>query len=451
MAFFKKFELGIFFIIFASVLWITQANYKTDERITADEIRYIKYAVSMHKHDVFGLFDGRKTDKKPEFGRANVPLYPSLIAGAMAVDPDFADSMICHVENRENEQCKKPFKIFYIAQLMLALAVLFFTFLIARNLSQNRIVPWLAALLIVGSGVLAEFSSIFMTEIMALPLFCGVLYFCLRFYETKHLRWVILLGISLGLMTLVRPSYMYLFYGFILFFTGYTVFRFSKTSLFSLLALILLFTVVIAPWSLRNKKHFDSYALTHSEYGEIILTERTNYNQMSWPEVGVAMIYWLPDFGDSLAEKIFPEHLHNKLGWHDKSYYGQGVHKRITQMTEELGSRDKIVSHLVKTEVLTPKHIATTFPLAMRGLYVSKYWGLVGLIAFVLLLIQTIRKKDYRLLIISLPVLYMVDFHAGLSVSIPRYNLVLITLYGISMAWYLEKYGHKFFTKIRSS
>lgn len=448
MSFIKKFQYPVFFIVFFLMLLVAQTTFEKPDRVTADELRYIKYSVAIYKYGVFGLFEGRDASEAPKVGRANVPLYPSLIAGIMFIDSDFAESMICHVETKENEKCQKPFRLFYLAQILLALITLFFVFLIAKNLSQSEVVAWLAALLIVGSGVLSEFSSVFMTEILVLPFFSAFLFGCLKFYQTKYLRWIFFAALFLGLMTLSRPSFLYLFIGTMVFFSILATTKRDKLSVPSLLVVIITFISVITPWSLRNKAQFDSYALTHSEYSAIILIERTNYNQMSWPEVLTAFVYWLPDFGDSLSEKIFPEHLYKKLGWDNNSYYGQGAYDRLTKLSEELGSREKITGHIIRKEILTPKHIAVSVPLGMRGLYIAKYWGLVGLVSFLILLSSMMRKKDYRLLVVSLPALYMAAFHAGLSVSIPRYNLVLIIPYAISIAWYLEKYGRKTFTKI---
>jgi hypothetical protein len=62
---------------------------------------------------------------------------------------------------------------------------------------------------------------------------------------------------------------------------------------------------------------------------------------------------------------------------------------------------------------------------------------------------QAFRRKDYSILIMAAPLLFMVAFHAGLSVSIPRYNLPLIALYALAMAWYINLYAGKALAKIR--
>jgi len=221
----------------------------------------------------------------------------------------------------------------------------------------------------------------------------------------------------------------------------------DKASTLRLLILVIGFVATVMPWALRNKIQFGSYTLTSGGYAEAILIQRTIYNQMSWPEVGVAMIHWLPDFGDSLTKKMFSEHLYNKLGWGPGAYSDQQYNEQLRTLSEELGGKEKIFGHLIKEEVLTPKHVAVSVPLALRGTFISKYWGLAGFIAFIALLIQTLKKKDYSLLIMSLPLFYMVAFHAGLSVSIPRYNLPLVTLYAMSLAWYIHLLGTKLYKK----
>jgi 4-amino-4-deoxy-L-arabinose transferase-like glycosyltransferase len=444
-------EIPVFAAVFLIIFMLMAFQLQIPERVNADEIRYIKYAVAIHDHGVFGLFEERDASSPPPVGRANVPLYPALISVVMGLDPAFAESMVCLVENRDNTNCPKPFRLFYIMQMLLGFLTVLFIFLISRRLSQNKAVPWIAALLVSFSGIFQENAGVFMTEIIALPLFCGFLYALTRYYQQRDFLSVILIGLFLGAMTMVRPSYLYLFYAVIIFFTFYSFIHFEKRKLLQAFVILIGFLVVIAPWSVRNNIHFGSFALTHSDYAEIVLIERTNYNKMSWPEVGVAMIYWLPDFGDSLAEKLFPEKLYNKLGWDRDSYYGPRSRGRIDQLTDELGSRDKILGHVLKHDVLTTKHISVSVPLALRGMYIGKYWGLLGLIAFAVFLVHCLRTRRYDFIIISLPVLYMVAFHAGLSVSIARYNLVLMALYAFAMAYYLEKYGSKIVTKIRSA
>jgi len=449
MALLRRFERPLFVIFFGILLWGGHLKYDDSRVLSGDELRYMRYAVSLHEHGVFALAS-RDIQKAPLPGNANAPLYPVLLAGMMILDNAFAQSLACQINSSESgSDCTRHFEVFMVVQAGLALLSLFLIYVIVIRYTKNHVMAWLAALLALGSGIFAEFSSLFMTEILILPVFVALTLFCLLFYQDKRLRWVCAIAATLAALTLIRPSYLYLFYGFSAFFMTVFIIRREKKTAIAAGVFIAIFVLAVSPWAIRNKIHFDSFALTSGGYAEAILVQRVNYNQMSWPEVGVAMIYWLPDFGDSLVEKIFPPPLYEKLGWSEGSYYAQGYSVRIDDLTQALGGRDKVLKYLIEEEVLTPKHFAVSVPLAVRGVFIAKYWGLAGFIAFIALLIQTLRRGDYSLLAVGLPVFYMVAFHAGLSVSIPRYNLPLITLYALAMAWYINIYGYRFVSKIR--
>ncbi len=444
MTYLRKFELPLFAILFSVLLWTGLERSDRPYDFEGDDLRYISYAVAMQEHGIFGL-QSHDIDKAPQAGNANAPLYPVMIATIMMADAKFYKSMVCVTKSDDISNCPQEFDKFYMVQVFLGLLTLYFIYLIALQLSKNRIVGWLAAILAFASGILQEFAAIFMTEILILPAFCALLLFCLRYYNERKWPWLVAIAAALAFLTLTRPSYLYLFDGFVIFFGAVAMSQYKKETLINLAVIVAAFALFVAPWSLRNKAEIGTYSLTSGGYGEAILVQRINYNQMGWDEVGAAMIYWLPDFGDSLAAKIFPEPSYEKLGWDDRSYYAQGYGKQVEKLEKELGSKSAILPHLVKTEILTPKHVAVSIPLAIRGTFIAKYWGLVGFIAFLALLLRTWRSQSYGYALMALPLFYMVAFHAGLSVSIPRYNLPLMALYAPAMAIYLYLFVIKLF------
>ena len=445
----RRFEITIFFLFFLGVLWFSSPGAENKHIFKGDDLRYINYAVSLYRYGIFGLTHHEK-EKVPQPGNANAPFYPALIAGVMFIDKSFAESLTCIVKTNIGDDCKRNFQLFFFVQIVLSVLSLFFVYLLAIQLSRERVVGWLSALLAFSSGVFTEFSHVFMTEILILPSFLALILFTLMLYKTGMYRWAVLVGVAFAILILIRPAYLYLLYGFILFFIGVSALKPNKRTLCQLVSMIVVVIVLISPWSIRNKIHFNSFTLTSGNYAEAILIQRTNYNQMTWPEVGVAMLYWLPDFGDSVVPKIFSQPLYEKLGWGEGTYYAEQYEEKFKVLAEDLGGQEKVLPYLIKEELLSLKHVAVSVPLAFRGMYISKYWGLIGLIASTFLLIQTMRRKDFSILVISLPLFYMVVFHAGLSVSIARYNLPLIVLYALSMAWYINLYGQKCATKIRN-
>ena len=443
MCFAKNMNRIIFIIICALTLFVARPASDENYIFSGDDLRYISYAVALHEYGVFGSANKNHIDHPPSPDNMYGPLYPFLLAGVMKLDQELAESLICVNRQGVDKGCPQNFDIIFITQSMLALLSLFLIYMLAYYFSGYKSMGWLAGFLALASGVFQEFSFLLLTENIALPAFCALLLSCLLLYQRGDLRFLICIGVTLGILTLTRPSHLYLFYSFALVFAGLWVFQRRRRAGVRLLVLVAVFTVCVAPWAVRNKLKFDSYTLTSGGYAEYALITRTNYNQMSWPEVGVAMIYWLPDFGDSLAREIFPQELHVRLGWDQGTYYAQDHGKQIETLSRDLGGHDKVLQYLVREEVLSLKHIAVSVPLAVRGTFVAKYWGLVGFIAFVALGIYTVRRKNYALLVIAAPLFFMVAFYAGVSASIPRYNLPLITLYALSMAWYIRVYGTK--------
>lgn len=434
----------VFFLIFcALVLFVTRPTNHESHIFQGDDLRYISYAVALHEYSVFGLADKNHIDHPPQTGNSNAPLYPLLLAGVMKLDQKFSESLICINRQGADKDCPQDFDVMFIIQSVLALLSLLLIYMLAYYFSNYRIMGWLAGFFALSSGVFQEYSFNFLTENMILPAFCALLLFCLLLYQRGDLSFLVWIGITLGVLTLVRPSYLYLFYSFALLFASLWAFQKNHRAGMRFLLLAAVFTVCVAPWAIRNKLQFNSYTLTSGGYAEAILVQRTNYNQMSWPEIGVAMIYWLPDFGDSLAREIFPQKLHARLGWDKGTYYAQGYGKQIETLSRDLGGHDKILPHLIREEILSLKHIAVSIPLALRGTFIAKYWSLIGFIAFITLSVHTVKRRNYALLVIAAPLFFMVAFHAGLSVSVPRYNLPLIALYALSIAWYVRLYGTK--------
>ena len=443
-------ELVVLSVVISLLLFAFQGIKGNSVDPQADEKRYIFYSTALYEHGVFGLyyeqqdvpgFFEKHPDKPFAPTNANVPIYPMFVTGLMFLDRDFAETLVCFAHNVDGkgdiEACPSHYETVVIAQTLVSLVALLLVYMIALRLSRNRAMAWVSVFGAVISGIFTEFSTQFMTEIVILPVFFALMHLTLVFYDDRRLRWVFALGAVLGLLTLIRPSHLYLFYGFVLFFVGMIAVVRTKATFVRTLVLILGFVLCVSPWAMRNYNHFGSPKLTAGTYAGLVLSERIAYNRMSYAEWGASFLYWFPDVGDSLSEKFLPPSLYNKLGWEDGTYYRTYSKQIYFQNLEEAGGNDALLVYLLKEEILPDivKHVMVSIPLALRASFVAKYWGVVGFIAFLVLLYTTMRRKDYRLLVMSLPVLYMVAFNAGVSVSIPRYNFPLIALYAFAMAW----------------
>ena len=161
---------------------------------------------------------------------------------------------------------------------------------------------------------------------------------------------------------------------------------------------------------------------------------------MSEQEWRAAFIYWLPGYGETLAAKYLPASSYEKLGTDPNSYlYKEGSEIFDNGLAAVNGEREKLMAHLIRTEVLDRPiaHCLASIPLAWRGVLTGKYLAIVGLPCFIFLIFYALRNKHHQILALCLPATILIAFYAAVSVSIPRYNIYLIYYYGIASAWFV--------------
>jgi hypothetical protein len=87
-------------------------------------------------------------------------------------------------------------------------------------------------------------------------------------------------------------------------------------------------------------------------------------------------------------------------------------------------------------------HIAVSVPLALRGAYVSHWWGFVLLPVCLGVTATAFRRPGgERYLVLALPALFMLAFNALVAVNQTRYNLLLVPPYAVAGALALRAAG----------
>jgi 4-amino-4-deoxy-L-arabinose transferase-like glycosyltransferase len=434
-------DTAIAFAILIAIALFLGTVFMQQPRPHSDAIRYITYALNLERHGTFSLSAIDATDATP--GSGHTPLYPAWIAAFAAADSGLRDTLACVVRNDATQApCALDLRSIVTAQLVLAGVFLGCVWLLARRLSGSSRIAWLAALIALLARNPLQYANQILTEALLVPLL-GIFIVCLAIaYQERKPRWMLFAGAVLGLAALTRPAYAYLFYAMAPVLAAVALVRWRRPLLLGCALFAVAYGVVVAPWLLRNEIRFDRLALTTGYDGDIF-AQRVAFNHMGWGELGVAFIYWFPDFGDHLAAALFPQRYYDKLGWNAGSYYATVAPAVYAKAVAEAESRDAVVPLLLHTEVMAHpvKHALVSLPLAFRGIFISKYWGVVGLICFIALTIRQFRGSDYTLLLLSLPVWFMVVFHAFISPSIPRYNLALIPFYAYAMAWTVHAAG----------
>ncbi len=404
----------------------------------ADAFGYIQYAAGLSEYGIFGRLEESAVAPDPMFRIA--PLYPAFLSILMQADDSLRQGLICLIDNGTDNaaSCQLDFKALLVVQTLFMTIFLTSVWAVALLLSRCRLVAWIAMAAALASEIPAEYCGLFLTESITLPLF-GLLslFLVLSVLRKDKRRWPILCGITMGLLALSKPTFFYLFVFLIVTGAGYLAIRRARRTAWAMvLVFSISFLAITTPWyaytSLSSTNN-DTNSAEH--YAATALIHRLGYNQMSWTEWGVSFIYWIPDFGDNLAKTLFAPATYEKLGWDENGYYLSAARGAFTGTIEGTISPQSRVSDIIRLEILAQpvKHFAVSVALAWRGMFVNKYWGIVGWIAAFIVLWRAVRKWDEPVLLLFLPACIMVAFHAAISVSIPRYNILLIPALSFAM------------------
>ncbi len=398
-----------------------------------DSIRYIHYGVNLEEQGVFGLFKDSQGRVLP--GNENTPLYPFLISLVAVMDNELKSSLRCLLKSKKTNECQLRLESFVYIQSLFIVLILFCVWLTAWHLFKSGFIAWTSALMAFISGELQYYANRFMTEIVIVLLFSLLVLLLLLIIRHSRVYHYALLGLTLALLTLTRPEYHYLFLAGLCCFPVLYLWKKRRILIVGLTVFFLSYYSLVGSWQLRNQSHFQDPSIT-GNYGSIILAYRTAYNRMSWPEWGVAFIYWFPDVGDSIAEKLFDEKYYTKLGFDAGSYYSMTSVEILELLEVETDSADEAMNHLLRHEILGNlfKHSMVSIPLFWRGVFIGKYWGVLGFFCFLVLLSKFRKPAVCDLLLLSLPGWFLVALHAFVSVNVTRYNLVLLPFYAISIA-----------------
>lgn len=412
-----------------------------------DSLRYIDYAVNLTDHGVFGLSGGASAPM-PVPGNANTPLYPLFVAGMMAIDEELANSFRCLIRNQDAQRaCPSHYETIAIAQYPLVVISMLVMWLLVRHLFAAAALAWLAALWVPLSTGYLYYAHWVVTENLVFPLFLAMQLFLLLFLKNHRSLWACGIALSLGLLTLTRPEYLYLALAFLVVAGGFAATGKHPGLLRGLLLGGVLYLALVGSWAMRNQAQFGSPLLTAGNYGEIVLSHRLSYNRMTTREWLGAFIYWLPDFGDKLAPALLPAAWYAKLPDQAEGSYNRTAEEDIlVPARRQVREESELLGYLLKTQVLGQpvRHVLVSLPFAWRGLFVGDYWGMLGLCAYLALLLHLGRRGNWVLLHISLPTLLLVALYAATSLSLPRYNLSLISLYAVGWAWYSYRLLRRF-------
>ncbi len=427
----NRYKPFIFFALISTIVVIAVQTFIYEPKISvphSDAFWYIDYSLGLKENNTFGY-------SKNNYIPSNViaPLYPAYLSLLLKIDDSLATDFKCLLKHKDNDVCSIDLSSLAWFQCVLAIITFWCIWLAALEIFKSYSVAWISSIVALFMGRILHFANLILTEIMTITLFSLFSLMLIKFINTQKIIWIVLSSSCLALLTLTRPQFHYLF--IIIVVSQLLLFLFKRKRLYIkyISIMILIYLSIVGPWMARNHYYFGNTALS-SGYGDRVLTTRISYNRMSWQEWAVGFIYWFPDCGDSVARRLFPPEYYEKLSFNHGSYYLDD--RGVLPVSERGKTTKEIVNYLIKNEILgnPVKHSLVTVLLFWRGMFIAKYWGVIGFICFLILILRSKTAGCRQLLIMSLPAWFMVFFHAFISLNIARYNLILIPLYSISIA-----------------
>ena len=405
-----------------------------------DEIAYLSISRTLYRTGVFtdGTFSPIGKEDAP--GRFFTPAYPGFITLISVFDSGLASAIECY--GGQGKQCEPTFARLVVAQLVLAAITGLLIFLISWRVSDSEAVGWIAMISALATGEFGYYPTRYLTETLSFTVLFAFLYLTVRSYLDLDRNVALFAGLAIGVASLTRPIYLYLFYFMccvipIAFYLGRGA---SMRHAFSFAAcLIAGGTAVILPWCVRNVYYFGHFALSEG-YAELSLVQRLGYDAMAWKEVGVAAIAWLPGIGQPLVKLMFAPELYARLGTSlfrnsEPLYVFRG--DLFERTLAAAGSPEGHMKFLIWNNILgdLPKHLVVTLLMTMRGLWVGKYLAVAGmacLIPAIWLMRKQGRATAFALFL--LPLVFLSLLYGFVSVSVFRYHVPMIGAYALAVA-----------------
>ncbi len=432
---------GLFLLAISSALlsfhWVFYISIEIPHK---DEIRYADYVYSLSQYNIFGLNFG-DTHTEPARSFSNAPLYPLVLSSITSENTE--TSLACYLEQSARidclngnascgppagnaESCPHQLEPLILTNYVLAGISLILTGLIGFRLFKLPAYLYLTPVFVFLSFTLTDYGQRILVTNLVMPLFLGLQFSVLLWFEQRQIRYGILAGVLLALLTLTRPEYLYLLPFCLL--CGLLIAIKSPRSRQSIVCFVLGFILTISPWLWRNHELSSQWQLVDNRYGAFILAQRLAYNDMSTKEWLTSFVFWFPDVGDNIAKNVFPPYLTDRHEAGAQNSYNEIAKQLYAESANHNHPMQWLLGQMFSQPVM---HTLTTLSFSWRGLFPGKWWAIGGFFTYLLLLYRELKNRRFALLWISALPFYMLLLRAGVSLNVARYNLPLIALYAL--------------------
>jgi 4-amino-4-deoxy-L-arabinose transferase-like glycosyltransferase len=445
--------LAIFFV--TGVLW---TRTPVEDFSVFDQPFYLGIAHDIADSGRFTdgiMFSHPAADGQRPPGMRFAPLYPTLLAAASGIDPVFRQGMDCLVAHGGKVPgCSDGAPSVRWLQFFELAAVYWLIWWMA-DAGCGPAVGWLSLLVACGSApLLLRSVNYLMTEMTCLLLTTAAMAAAVKALRGgPRIYWSGASGVMLGLAALTRPAFLYLIPACVL--GGLVLGR--RRAIWAVVAMGGAAALVLAPWILRNEMVLGRASLTFG-YDSHTLVQRIAFDTMTWREYGLSFVCWLPD-GNEIGRALAGAGACDRFGWdeHPNSFYVLGLRHMLYETLAASGGYEHHLSYLLHAYIfrMPLKHFMVSIPLALRGAYISHWWGFVLLIACLVWTLRSFRQPrlgeiryDHLVYLVTvLPAFFMLAFNAGVAVNQVRYNLMLIPTYsiagGLTLRWLAVRFDRR--------
>ena len=430
-------------LLIAIIVVALQVAIKRPDQLQPDERTYLAIVNTLVRTGVYSDGDMNAGGVAGHPGRFIAPAFPLMVAALAKVDGTLAARLACLKQSERKALRTACGRLWTLDALQIGIAGIGMVcvFAIAWMVSGSLAVAWGSMLIALATGESAAYARLLLTDTLASTAFYLFLAAVVALIERDRAWLAAVAGAAAGLATLSRPGYAYLLYAATVAVLTLGMFRTHIATGFRPrhgIVLLAAGLAVLAPWMLRNQLMFGDVALT-TGYGALALGQRVAYNAMTWSEWGAAWIFWLPDVGDDLSRMLFKPELTHRLGFYARdTFYQIGNGALQTETLAAAGGEQHHLGYLLRHYLLgdLPKHVAVTLALAWRGMWAGKWLGVIALVLAWPVVRELIRRGRLApLSALAIPLMFMLGLHAFVSVNIVRYNVPMISLYSLIVAF----------------
>ncbi len=409
-----------------------------------DETQYLALAYNLFHRGVLSM---APPEAEPTPDAYREPGYPVFLAALMAVDSTLRTFDWTGLRNADPTHAHDFDQARYANSVFIVLSALI-VFRIGW-IAGGPAVAWIAFLLLLANPEAHEMRYGVVSDYLALLLVAAATLLAIEALRHRSLALAFAAGGVCAALTLTKAAFLYLFAPLALAGLLWAAVRPGKIrrrAMRGALVFALAFALPVGAWMARNAAAVGAPVVTVGR-GALALSERVALNRMTLGEYPVAFLWWTRDFGDNLARRYLPSALYGRFEeGKPGSFYPAGHiegRRRIARAMEERGLSFAAAAAQVTRERLgeiladLPWHLAVSLPVLYRGVWIDQFvW--IGFPALIWLTGRAVRGRDAILLVVILPAVFTLLFHALATSNYPRYGLPALPGFAVAAAMAMQ-------------